>query len=102
VPKKIVLFLQGKKTYLAAAALFALGIFGLWSGVLDGVVAASIIATSFGLVGLGAKATRHTQMVLDAIAALKQPAPLTAEQRQQLFGDLREVYEEVTEKPKQP
>jgi hypothetical protein len=69
--EKIRQILQGKKTYISAAALALVAILGWWLGAVDNTNAVSLLATAGALAGLGAKSQRTAQAVLVAISDLR-------------------------------
>jgi hypothetical protein len=68
---KLWAFLDGKKTYIGAAALLLVAVAGLWFGQLDASGAASSPASLF-LVGLGHKAQKYSELLIAQTEALKK------------------------------
>jgi hypothetical protein len=60
-------WLQGKKTYMCAAALAVTGCAGYYSGALPGATASAVLCAAGGLAGLGAKSQRTADSVLAAL-----------------------------------
>jgi hypothetical protein len=73
---KIWAFLTGKKTYLAAVALAALGLAGFWFGEFDAAQAMVVISIALGLAGLGHKFDRQAQLVLHELDVYKKTKKL--------------------------
>jgi hypothetical protein len=89
--------LNGKKTYIAAAALFLLGAFLIYSGSAEAGVMP--IAMALGFIGLRSNQQRNAQMIARALADVKQVAldkqPLTKEQKALLIADGMQVAGDV-------
>jgi hypothetical protein len=64
-------WLQGKKTYISAAALGLVAIAGFLLGYLGGTEATGMLATAGGLAGLGAKSQRTADEVMTALAEVQ-------------------------------
>lgn len=80
-------FLQGKKTYISAAVLFAIGVYGIWAG-LDSEASLAAIGLALTVCGLGAKTDRYaqaTQIFVQAAHKHQVGQPLTAEERSALL-----------------
>jgi hypothetical protein len=69
--EKIRKFLQGKKTYISAAALALVAILGWWLGAVDNTNASALLCAAGALAGLGAKSQRTAEAVLVAISDLR-------------------------------
>jgi len=69
--QKIREFLQGKKTYIGAAALALVAILGWWYGVVNATVASGMLAAAFSVAGLGAKSQRTADAVLTVLAEVR-------------------------------
>jgi hypothetical protein len=76
--KNIKDFLQGKKTYIGAAALALIAILGWWFGAVSGTVASGMLAAAFGIAGLGAKGDRLTALTFEALNEAKRVQSLRA------------------------
>lgn len=64
--------LAGKKTYIAAAVLAALGICGYLYGAIPAATALAILASAFGMFGLRDHQERYAQATLDEIGQVKK------------------------------
>lgn len=64
-------WLEGKKTYVAAALMFAIGVYGLWTGAISSENAGALITAAFGIAGLGSKSNRALQIITEFIEAEK-------------------------------
>jgi hypothetical protein len=62
--EKIKKLLQGKKTYISAAALALAAILGWWLGAIDNTNSLALLSTAGALAGLGAKSQRTAEAVL--------------------------------------
>lgn len=71
-------FLKGKKTYIGAAALALVSIFGWWFGALNGTIASGMLAASFGIAGLAAKGDRLAAATMEALNEAKRVQQLRA------------------------
>jgi hypothetical protein len=69
--EKIRKFLQGKKTYISAAALALVAILGWWLGAVDNTNASALLCAAGALAGLGAKSQRTAEAVLVALGNLR-------------------------------
>jgi hypothetical protein len=69
--EKIRQILQGKKTYISAAALALVAIVGWWLGAVDNTNASALLCAAGALAGLGAKSQRTAEAVLDALQEIK-------------------------------
>jgi hypothetical protein len=69
--EKIKKLLQGKKTYISAAALALAAILGWWLGAIDNTNSLALLSTAGALAGLGAKSQRTAEAVLVALANMR-------------------------------
>ncbi|MFL6310597.1 MAG: hypothetical protein ACJ71W_00700 [Terriglobales bacterium] len=65
-------FLQGKKTYISAAALGLVAICGFLFGYLGGTETTALLSTAGALAGLGAKSQRTADAIMTALAEVRQ------------------------------
>lgn len=65
-------FLEGKKTYIAAALLVLLAAAGFWFDYIPAVEATAIVIAGLGLFGLGDKADRYGRLLMAYIEAEKK------------------------------
>jgi hypothetical protein len=65
-------FLQGKKTYLSAAAIALIAVCGWWYGVLDDTKALALLGVAGVSAGLGAKSERNAEAVLTVLRDIRQ------------------------------
>lgn len=68
---KVVTFLQGKKTYISAAALALVAVLGWWFGALSNANALAVLSAAGVAAGLGAKSERYGQLVLTALSNVR-------------------------------
>lgn len=68
---KIRQFLQGKKTYISAAALALAACIGWWIGAVDNTSTVALLTTAGGLAGLAAKSERAAQLTLAALSDVR-------------------------------
>jgi hypothetical protein len=68
---KIVKGLQGKKTYISAAALALVAILGWWFGALSQANALALLCLAGASAGLGAKSERYAQATLAALSNVR-------------------------------
>jgi hypothetical protein len=71
-------FLQGKKTYLSAALIALVAVFGWWTGVLNDTYALALLGVAGTSAGLGAKSQRTAEAVLAALGDIRQVQAKTA------------------------
>ena len=64
-------WLEGKKTYIAAGLLIAIGVWGLWSDVLPDPICWVLIVAAIALIGLGDKIDRLATAVHDVASILR-------------------------------
>ncbi len=64
-------FLQGKKTYLSAAAMLVLAICGWWFGAINEVNALALLALAFSTIGLKAGSARYALATIQALEEIK-------------------------------
>lgn len=64
-------FLQGKKTYLSAALIALVAIFGWWFGVLDETKALALLGVAGVGAGLGAKSERAAEAILTVLGDIR-------------------------------
>ena len=81
-------YFEGKKTYLAAAALVVIAALSFWLELASDVQCMTILAIAFGMFGLGSKSERYGRMMIDAIEELKrqQAAGATAKDQAKAVG----------------
>ncbi|HEX7289467.1 MAG TPA: hypothetical protein VF532_25005 [Candidatus Angelobacter sp.] len=73
-------WLQGKKTYICAAALAVIGCAGYFAGALDGATASAVLCAAGGVAGLGAKWQRAADSILVALNNVRDAQALAAAQ----------------------
>jgi hypothetical protein len=71
-------FLQGKKTYISAAALGLVAICGFLFGYLGGTETTALLSAAGALAGLGAKSQRTADAIMTALAEVRQVQATTA------------------------
>lgn len=67
-------FLQGKKTYISAAALLLVAVAGWWFGAISETDALALLCVAGVAVGLGAKSERYGRLVLTSLEDVKARA----------------------------
>lgn len=85
-------WLEGKKTYLAAAVLVIAASFGFWSGALSDQMVLLVLAGALGMVGLGHKADRLAVMIVELLGLLRTAIE---EQRKTGKADLKPIVTAV-------
>jgi len=86
-------FLQGKKTYISAAALGLFAALSWWCGFASTENAGALIILAFGLAGLGAKSERYGRA---ALAILEEMKKLQLARAAGTKVDLGKAAQEVT------
>jgi hypothetical protein len=71
-------WLQGKKTYISAAALCLVAIAGFLLGYLGGTETTGMLATAGALAGLGAKSQRTADEVMTVLSGIRQAQAVAA------------------------
>jgi hypothetical protein len=71
-------FLQGKKTYISAAALGLVAAIGFLLGYIGGTEATALLSAAGALAGLGAKSQRTADVIMTALAEVRQVQARTA------------------------
>lgn len=69
--KNVIIFLQGKKTYISAAALALVAILGWWLGAINETNALALLSAAGVAAGLGAKSERYGQLLLTALSDVR-------------------------------
>jgi hypothetical protein len=86
-------FLQGKKTYLSAAALALAAILGWYFGYIDGTQATAMLATAGIGAGLGAKSNRVAQDLMAGLTSIRYAQVTAAQQHKPV--DVKQLAGEV-------
>jgi len=89
-------WLEGKKTYIAAAVLLFVGAGGYFFNVLPEATATILIATGLGFFGLGSKVERYGKLILEGLDDMKKiQADLAAKNKSQAIADARAAASEI-------
>jgi hypothetical protein len=64
-------FLQGKKTYISAAALALAAILGWWFGAINDANALALLSLAGAAAGLGAKSQRNAELMMAALGSVR-------------------------------